>query len=117
MRKLEYPLTFGIVVAAMTLGATMSNAQTSRNTTICAEREITLEMLIESDGAAPSASSTVLNNNAASLMEARGACDNGHITAAVGLYDRIIAEVSAAGMNAFAKAAPLPVSLRSAEKQ
>ena len=91
MRKL--PLAFAIVVAPLTLGAAMCAAQTSSNTAICAEREITLEMLIEAYGTAPNPLSTILDNNAASLMQARAACDDGRIAAAVAVYDRIIGDM------------------------
>jgi hypothetical protein len=54
MRKL--PLAIAIAVAPMAFGAAMCAGQTSSNTAICAEREITLEMLIEAYGTAPNAS-------------------------------------------------------------
>ena len=94
MRKLEYPLTIAIVIATMSLDAAMCAPQSSGNTAICAEREITLEMLIEAYGTAPNSMSTILENNAASLMQARAACDDGRITAAVAVYDRIIGDMT-----------------------
>jgi hypothetical protein len=92
MRKPKYLLAIGLVVATMTLGVAMCAAQTSTNITICAERENLLEMLIEAYGTAPNAT---LENNGASLMQARAACDDGHITAAVAVYDRLIANMTA----------------------
>ncbi len=78
----------------MTLGAAMCAAQTSGNTAICAEREITLAMLIEAYGAAPNSMSTILDNNVTALMQARAACDDGRITTAVAVYDRIIGDMT-----------------------
>ena len=92
MRKL--PLVFANAVATLTLGAAMCVAQTSSNTTICAEREITIEMLIEAYGTAPNQLSTILDNNAASLVQARAACNEGRIGAAVAVYDRIIGDMT-----------------------
>ena len=94
MNKCEWPLTIGIALVTIISGAVMSTAQTSDKTSICAEREITLQMLLESDGTEPNASSIILNDNAAWLRQARAACDNGRFADAIVYYDRVVGEMT-----------------------
>ncbi len=98
MRNPEHIACSGLAVAMITLSTAMSAAQeqNSYNPRICAEREITLEMLIESDHAPPNASSAKLAENGNAVIQARTDCEFGRTNDAVAIYDRIISEVTAA---------------------
>ncbi len=98
MRNPEHIASIGVAVAMIMLSAAMSAAQDhdSYNARICAEREITLEMLIESDRAPPNASSAKLAENGNAVIQARTDCQFGRTNDAVAIYDRIISEVTGA---------------------
>ncbi len=98
MRNPEHIASVGLAVAMISLSAAMSTAQGQDpyKAGVCAEREITLEMLIESDRAPPNASSAKLAENANAVIEARIDCDFGRTNEAVAIYDRIISEVTTA---------------------
>jgi hypothetical protein len=67
--------------------------QGASSTTICAERELLLATLVEAHGEIPNAAAAKLTEASAAIMQARAACDDGRVTDAVALYDRLIAEL------------------------
>lgn len=69
--------------------------QTTSSSIACAEREVLLMTLVEAHGAAVNVATNTLADEAALLAQARSACDNGHASDALPLYDHLIAELTA----------------------
>src|SRR5262245_7034608 len=73
----------------LTIEPAMSAGQRAGGGDICAEREILLETLVEAHGNAGAAK---LAQESIPIMQARAACNHGHVDEAVVVYDRLIAE-------------------------
>jgi len=73
----------------LTMEPAMSAGGRAAGADICAEREILLETLVEARGNAGAAK---LAQQSIPIMQARAACNDGHVDEAVVVYDRLIAE-------------------------
>jgi len=75
-------LLLGITTAL--LGNSGTIAAKDVGTSVCAEREVLVMVLVEAHGAFPSVA------DSATLIEARTACANGHVRHATRLYERLV---------------------------
>ncbi len=83
-----------LVLALLTAIPTANGVeQSASSSAVCAERELLLAVLVEAHGAVPNAASAKLTQASVAILQARAACDDGRISDAVALYDRLIAEL------------------------
>jgi hypothetical protein len=83
------------VILALLVAIPCANGveQSASSSAVCAERELLLATLVEAHGPVPNAASTKLTQASAAILQARIACDDGRVSDAVALYDRLIAEL------------------------
>jgi hypothetical protein len=60
----------------------------------CAEREVLLQTLVEAHGQVPNAATAMIGEASAVIHGARAACNEGHLEAALPLYDGLIARLA-----------------------
>jgi hypothetical protein len=82
------------ISATLLANVAVSAEVPSSRSIVCAQREALLMTLVEAYSAAPNFVTELAPKNLL-ILQARGSCDNGHITDAVALYDRLIAELNA----------------------
>jgi hypothetical protein len=80
--------------AALLANITASAEEPNSDAIACAKREALLMMLVEAHGAAPNFATDKLAAENLSILQARSACDNGHVSDAVVFYDRLIAALT-----------------------
>src|SRR5215470_3543138 len=61
---------------------------------LCAQREALLQTLVEAHGQIPNAASALLAESSITIAQARSACDDGRVEAALAVYDSLIARLT-----------------------
>jgi len=74
--------------------ATATSGDHAAGAALCAEREVLLQTLVEAHGQIPNAASALLAESSVAIAQARSACDDGRVEAALAVYDRLIARLT-----------------------